>query len=60
MHIPVSFPDKEMHKLLWDYGIQSDHSISARRSDLVIINNNQEEKRELAKLWTSMPWLTTE
>ena len=26
------------HKLLWDFDIQTDHSISARRPDLIIIN----------------------
>ena len=29
------------HKLLWDFDIQSYHLISARRSDLIIINNNK-------------------
>ena len=26
------------HKLLWDFDIYTDHLISARRSDLIIIN----------------------
>ena len=27
-----------LHKLLWDFDIQTDHQISARRPDLIIIN----------------------
>ena len=29
------------HKLLWDFEIQTDHLISARRPDLIIINKNK-------------------
>ena len=28
----------DSHKLLWDFNIQTDHIISARRPDLIIIN----------------------
>ena len=31
-----------MHKLLWDFEIQTDHLISARRPDLIIINKKKE------------------
>ena len=30
--------EKETHKLLWDFEIQTDHLILAKRQDLVIIN----------------------
>ena len=30
-----------MHKLLWDFEIQIDHLISARRQDLVIVSNKK-------------------
>ena len=30
------------YKLLWDYNIQTDHQISARRSDLVVINKQEQ------------------
>ena len=36
-HNPESILENEMHKLRWDFEIQTDHLISARRSDLVII-----------------------
>ena len=36
----------DTHKLLWDFDIHTDHLISLRRPDLIIIN----KKREFAKL----------
>ena len=36
MHYPESVLENETHKLLWDFEIQTDHIISARRPDLVI------------------------
>ena len=41
----------DTHKLLWDFDIQTDHLISARKPDLIIIttttttNNNNNKKR---------------
>ena len=32
------------HKLLWDFDIHTDHLISARRPDLIIINKKKKEK----------------
>ena len=32
------------HKLLWDFEIQTDHLILARRPDLKIINQNKKER----------------
>ena len=36
------YMDNPAHKLLWDFDIQTDHLISARRPDLIIINNKKE------------------
>ena len=58
MHNPASVLENDTHKLQWDFDIQTDHLISARRPDLIIINNNK--KREFAKLWTLLSRLTTE
>ena len=33
--------ENKTHKLLWNFEIQTDHLISARRPDLVIINKNR-------------------
>ena len=49
--------EKDTHKHLWDFDIQTDHLISDRRLDLIIINKM---KRELAELWTLLSRLTTE
>ena len=41
MHNLESVLENEMHKLLWDFEIQTDHLISARRPGLVIINKKK-------------------
>ena len=38
---PECVRENETHKLLWDFDIQPDHRISARRSDRVIVNNKK-------------------
>ena len=38
---PVSVLENETHKLLWDFYIQTDHLISARQPDLIIINKKK-------------------
>ena len=43
-HKPKSVKEKEMHKILWDFVMKTDHNISARRPGLVIIT----KKREIA------------
>ena len=44
----ASVLENDTHKLLWNFDVQTEHLIPARRPDLIIINNNI--KRELAKL----------
>ena len=39
MHNPAPVLENNTHKLRWDFDIQTDHQISARRPDLIIINN---------------------
>ena len=34
----------DTQKLLWDFDIQTDHLISARRPDLIIINKKKKEE----------------
>ena len=41
MHNPVSVLKNEMHKLLWDFEIQTDHLISTRQTDLVTGNKKE-------------------
>ena len=56
MHNPTPVLENNTHKLLWDFDIHTDHRISARRPDLIIIN----KKRELVKLSILLSRLTTE
>ena len=49
MHNPESDLENETYKILWDFEIQTDHLISARRPYQVIVN----KKREPAEEWIS-------
>ena len=46
MHNPAPVLENDTHKLLWDFNIQTDHLIQARRPDLIIINNNKKKKKK--------------
>ena len=48
MHNPAPVLENDTHKLLWDFDRETDHLISARRPDLIIINN---KKSPLPNLW---------
>ena len=41
MRKPESVPEKETHKLLRDFEIQTDHLISARRPDPILVNKKE-------------------
>ena len=45
LHIPVPVLENDTHKLLWDFDTHTDHLISARRPDLIII-----EKKRTCKI----------
>ena len=53
MHNSESVQENKTHKLLWDFEIQTDHLISERRSDLVIIN----QKKNLPNYGLCYHWL---
>ena len=40
-HNPTPALEKDTHKLLWDFNIHTDHLISDRRPDLIIINKKK-------------------
>ena len=42
---PASVLENETHKFLWDFEKQTDHLISARRPDLIIISKKKKKKR---------------
>ena len=41
IHNPAPVLGNDSHKLLWDFDIQTDHLIPARRPDLIIINKKK-------------------
>ena len=41
-HVPETVLENHDYNLLWDYNIQTDHKISARRPDLVVINKQEQ------------------
>ena len=51
MHNPAPVLENDLHKLLWDFNIQTEHLITARGPDLIIIN----KKRESSKVLTLCP-----
>ena len=44
---PAPVLENDQHKLLWDFNIQTDHLIQARRPDLIIINK---KKKRICKI----------
>ena len=40
-YVPESVLENDNYKLMWDYNIQTDHDIKARRPDLVIVNKRE-------------------
>ena len=63
MHNPASVLENDTPKLLWDFDILTDHLISARRPDLIIINKKKKKKRkkrEFAKVSTLLSRLIIE
>ena len=47
MHNPAPVLENDSHKLQWDFSIQTDHLILARRPDLIIINK---KKKRICKI----------
>ena len=44
LHSPESVLENETHKILWDFKNRTDYLISARRPDLVIVNNKRKKR----------------
>ena len=43
-HKPAGVLENDTHKLQWNFDVQTDHKISARRPDLKIINKKRHRK----------------
>ena len=50
MHNPTSVLNNDIHKLLWDFDVQTDHLISTRRPDLIIINRKEKKKKRNCRI----------
>ena len=46
MYNPESVLENEMHKIFWDFEIQTDPLVSARQPDLVIVNKKKKKKKK--------------
>ena len=46
MHNPAPVLENNTHKIRWDFDIQMNHQISARRPDLIIINKKKKKKKQ--------------
>ena len=46
MHSPESILENETHKLLWDLEINTDHLISVRQPDQVIVNKKEKKSKK--------------
>ena len=44
MHNSVPVLENDSHKLLWDFNIQTDHLVPARRPNLIRINNKKKKE----------------
>ena len=52
-HLPEKVVENEEAKLLWDYSIQTDRVIQARRPDLTLVDKN---KKSVSLIDVSVPW----
>ena len=52
-HQPDTVTENDRYKLLWDFGVQTDHVIQARRPDVIVIDK---EKKECKIIDFAMPY----
>ena len=50
LHNPAPVLEYDTHKLLWDFDLQTDHLISVRRLDLIIISKKKKKKKKICKI----------
>ena len=50
MHNPAPVLENSTQKLLWDFDIHTNHLISARKPDLIIINKKKKKKKRIHKI----------
>ena len=57
MHNPAAVLENNTHKLQWDFDIQTDHRISARRPDLIIIKKKKWNCKIVDFAVSADPWI---
>ena len=55
MHKPESVLKKRTHKILWDFEMQTDHLIAARKPNMVIINQKKKKKKKKKEKEGNLP-----
>ena len=50
MHNPAPVLENDTHKILWDFNIQTDHLIPARRPNLIIIKKKKKKKKKKERI----------
>ena len=60
MHNPAPVLENDTHKLLWDFDIHTDHLISARTPDLILINKKRENLQNCRLCCLGWPQIKTE
>ena len=50
MHNPAPVLENDTHKLLWDFDIQTDPRMLARKRDLIIINKKKKDNLQNCRL----------
>ena len=50
MHNAAPVLENDTHKLLWDFDIHTDHQISARRPNPIIIKKKKKKKKGICKI----------
>ena len=50
MHNPAPVLENDTHKLLWDFDKETDHRISTRRPDLIILKKKKKKKKKIRKI----------
>ena len=60
MQNPAPVLENDTHKFLWDFDIQTDHLISARRPNFIIISKKKKKERKSGKLSNLLSRLITE
>ena len=50
MRNPAAVLENDAHKLQWDFDIQTDHLILARRAELIVIKNNKKRTYKIVDL----------